>query len=173
MQYFEKEDVVACLEQTTMFTGGQFMPDRELDGNVFPEVFCIEDIHCMRREDDRYECRAMLYHDQAGITVAFDTAEPDTALKPGCFVSVDWLATAHSEHGAVKVGGLCVRDCTASGFNPFRSVPHSWCVDRHQIECARDLWDASSRQLRKLLFATFWNGLHVRSASGGAGAYER
>lgn len=156
-----------------MFTGEQFMTDREFDGNVFPEVFCIEDIHCMGRKGGGYEYRATLYHDQAGITVMFSAAEPDTALKPGCFVSVDWMATASSERGAVKVGGLCVRDCTASGFNPFRSVPHSWCVDRHQIECARDLWDASSRQLRKLLFATFWNGLHARHAIGGNGVCDQ
>lgn len=143
------------------------MADIKFDGNVFPEVFCIEDIHCARSVGGGYICRATLYHDCACINVAFSAERRDSRLKQGCFVSVEWLPEAISEHGAVRVGGLRTRDFAASGFNPFRSVPHNWCADRHQVECARDLWDASSQQLRRLLFETFWNGLHARR--GGAG----
>lgn len=142
------------------------MPGNGLEEVVFPEVFCIENIHCERQEYGGYECRAMLYHDRASITVIFHAAERNERFRRGRFVSVEWLPDVVSDHGAVRVSGLCARDCTASGFNPFQSVPHAWCVDRHQIECARDLWDASSQQLRKLLFETFWNGLHVRQGKG-------
>lgn len=148
------------------------MPNSGFDGKVFPEVFCIEDIHCARRNDGGYDCRAALYHDRASITVTFNAAQRDSQLRRGRLVSVEWLPEVTSDHGAVKVGSLCVRDCAASGFNPFQSVPHSWCEDRHQIECARDLWDSSSQQLRKLLFETFWNRLHAQRPTGG-GVCER
>lgn len=141
------------------------MPNSGYD--VFPEVFCIEDIRCVRREGGTCDCHATLYHDRASIAVVFNVAERNAQLVRGRFVSVDWLPNAVSEHGEVRVGGLQVRDCSACGFNPFQSVPHSWCVDRHQVECARDLWDASSQQLRKLLFRTFWGELHAKY--GGAG----
>jgi 3'-5' exoribonuclease len=143
------------------------MPNAMFDGDAFPEVFCIEDIRCSRREGGGYGCRATLYHDRASISVAFGIVQRDPESMRGRFVSVEWLPEAISDHGAVSVGGLCVRDHTASGFNPFRSVPHSWCADRHQIECARDLWESSSQPLRKLLFETFWNELHARPGAGG------
>lgn len=149
------------------------MPNSGFDGNVFPEVFCIEEIHSVRLDSGGYECRATLYHDRASITVIFSAAQRNSAFRRGRFVSVDWLPEVISEHGAVRVGGLCARDFAASGFNPFQSVPHSWCVDRHQIECARDLWDSSSQQLRKSLFETFWTGLHARHANDGGGVCER
>lgn len=145
------------------------MPNKMFDGDVFPEVFCIEDIHCSRRADGGYDCRAMLYHDRVSISVAFRTARRDPKLRRGRFVSIEWLPEAVSDHGAVRVDGLCVRDHAASGFNPFRSVPHSWCADRHQIECARDLWESSSQPLRKLLVETLWDGLHARRGAGGRG----
>ena len=143
------------------------MPNAMFDGDVFPEIFCIEDIRCSRREGGGYDCRATLYHDRASISVAFGITQRDPELKRGRFVSVEWLPETISDHGAVRIGGLCVRDYAASGFNPFRSVPHSWCADRHQIECARDLWESSSQQLRKLLFETFWHELHARRGAGG------
>jgi 3'-5' exoribonuclease len=145
------------------------MPNSRFDGNAFPEVFCIEDIRCARRVNGGYDCRATLYHDRASISVTFSVAQRNPRFRRGRFVSVEWLPEVISDYGAVKVAGLCARDCAASGFNPFQSVPHSWCVDRHQIECARDLWDFSSQQLRKLLFETFWNGLHARRPTGGGG----
>ncbi|HZW24772.1 MAG TPA: hypothetical protein VFF26_04735 [Gallionella sp.] len=143
------------------------MPNVMFDGDAFPEVFCIEDIRCSRQEGGGYDCRATLYHDRASISVVFGIVQRDPMLRRGCFVSVEWLPEAISDHGAVRVAGLCARDYAASGFNPFRSVPHSWCVDRHQIECARDLWESSSQQLRKLLFKTFWHELHARRGAGG------
>jgi len=149
------------------------MPNNGFDGNVFPDVFCIEEIHCVRVDGGGYDCRVTLYHDRASISVEFAAAQRDPKLRRGRFVSVEWLPETISDHGAVRIGGLCVRDCAASGFNPFQSVPHSWCVDRHQIECARDLWDSSSQQLRKLLFETFWRGLHARHTIDGGGACER
>lgn len=140
------------------------MPDNMLETNAFPEVFCLEDIRCVRGESGGYDCRATLYHDSASLTVSFTAAARDPRIRRGSFVTVSWLPTASSDHGALKVDGLVVRDCVDSGFNPFQSVPHAWCADRHQIECARDLWDASSARLRKLLLATFWRGLHARHA---------
>lgn len=138
------------------------MDDRKFEGNAFPEVFCIESIRCTPGKAGGYDCRAMLYHDRASITVSFKVVQRDPHLKKGRLVSVAWRPVISSDHGAVKIDGLVMRDAAVSGFNPFQSVPHTWCVDRHQVECARDLWDASSKQLRKLLFTTFWSGLRAR-----------
>lgn len=144
------------------------MDDREFGASALPEVFCIESIRCIPGKAGGYDYRATLYHDRASITVSFNVAQRDSHLKKGRLVSVTWPSIISSDRGAVRVDGLVMRDCTVSGFNPFQSVPHAWCVDRHQVECARDLWDASSQQLRKLLFATFWNGVRSgRSAARG------
>ena len=69
-----------------------------------------------------------------------------------------------------RIEEFVVHECAACGFNPFQSVSHRWCVDLRCIECARDLWDSSPQQLRKLLFETFWNGLHARRPSGSSGS---
>lgn len=142
------------------------MQNARFDAKAFPDVFCLEEISHTQCESGCYDYRATLYHDRASIFVTFIAVQPDLQLRRGCFVSVDWLPTVNSNHGAVKVGGPVVRSCATSNFNPFQSVPHTWCVDRHQIECARDLWEVSSKQLRKMLIATFWNGLGVRRSVG-------
>jgi hypothetical protein len=132
--------------------------------SFFPEVFSIEDIRCSSGKVGGYDYRATLCHDRATVTVSFNRAHRDARLRKGSFVSVNWLPAACCDHGAVKVGGLALRKWTANGFNPFMSVPHNWGTGRRQIECARDLWDASSRQLRKLLFDNFWNSLLPKRA---------
>lgn len=129
---------------------------------IFPEVFCIEDIHWVRRAGG-YDCHVVLYHDRVSLSVAFGAERRDTRLRRGRLVSVEWLPEIISERGEVRVGGLSMRTCSVNGFNPFQSVPHDWKVDRHQIECARDLWDVSSQHLRKLLLRTFWHGWQARS----------
>lgn len=127
--------------------------------HVFPRIFCLEDIQCLPSDTGGFSCRATLYHDQACITVSFNCPEHDPALKNGEFVSVRWLPAMHSNHGAIQVAGLTVlnsltKDFNPKKFNPFLTVPHSWSVDRHLINCARDLWGISSKEMQRLLFAT-------------------
>ena len=127
--------------------------------NVFPQIFCLEDIQCSPVDTGGFNYRATLYHDQACITVSFNGTERDPNLKNGEFVSVRWLSAMQSDHGAIQVAGLIVlnypmKDFNPKNFNPFQSVPHTWSVDRHLINCARDLWGISSQEMQRLLFST-------------------
>ncbi|OGS86149.1 MAG: hypothetical protein A2061_00040 [Gallionellales bacterium GWA2_59_43] len=63
-----------------------------------------------------YYCRATLYHDRASIFVVFAAGQRDPQPRRGRFVSVEGLTEVHSDHSAVKVAGLCERDCASSGF---------------------------------------------------------
>jgi hypothetical protein len=64
------------------------MPDSVFD--VFPAVFCIEDIRCVRGDGGTYDCHATIYHDRASIAVVFNAIERSAQLRRGRFVSVDW-----------------------------------------------------------------------------------
>ena len=127
--------------------------------NVLPGLFCIEDIQCSTCDTESFNYRATLYHDQACITVSFNCAERDPNLGNGEFVTVCWLPEMRSDGGAIQVAGLTVLgypsgNSARRNFNPFLSVPHTWSVDRHLINCARDLWDISSKEMRQLLIAS-------------------
>ena len=134
--------------------------------DVFPEVFCLEDIQCTPNDTGGYSYRAALYHDQACITVSFDCAQRDPQLKKGRFVSVRWLSSMQSDHGAIHVAGLTACCSSIKDFNPFLTVPHTWSIDRHLINCARDLWDVSSNEMRRLLLATFMGELRTQGSNG-------
>ena len=121
---------------------------------VFPRIFCLEDIQCTADDIKGVNYRAILYHDLACITVSFDSTARIPELKNGAFVSIRWLPRAKSEHGAIRVAGLNVLNCSAKNFNPFLIVPHTWSIDRHLVDCARGLWDISSKEMRQLLFTT-------------------
>lgn len=126
--------------------------------SLFPGIFCLEDIQCISGYTGGVNYRATLYHDRACITVSFNGAECDQNLENGKFVSVRWLPDMHSDHGAIQVAGLTVqsgstRNLNLKNFNPFLTVPHTWNVDRHLINYARDLWSISSKAKRQLLFA--------------------
>jgi hypothetical protein len=60
----------------------------------------------------------MLYHDRVSISVTFSVAQRNPLFRRGRFVFVEWLPEVLSDYGAVKVAGLCARDCADSGFTP-------------------------------------------------------
>jgi hypothetical protein len=126
---------------------------------VFPRIFCVEDLQCKVADKKGYDYRATLYHDQACITVSFNSLKRVPDLLIGRLAQVRWLPTMHSNHGAIQVAGLTLHNAMANetnsrNFNPFKIVPHTFCVDRHLVNCARDLWDISSKEMRQLLFDT-------------------
>jgi len=126
---------------------------------VFPRIFCLEDIQWTACDTQGFNYRATLYHDQACITVSFNYTKHDPNLVTGKFVSVRWKPVMHSDHGAIQVAGLTMLNGSVKKFNPkninpFLIVPHTWSVDRHLINCARDLWGISSKEMRQLLFDT-------------------
>lgn len=127
--------------------------------NVLPGIFCLESIQYSPDGTEGLSCRAALYHDRACITVSFNCAERNPNLENGEFVAVRWLPEMHSDSGAIQVAGLTalnypLKNSTRNNLNPFMSVPHTWHVDRHLINCARDLWDISSKEMRQLLIAS-------------------
>jgi len=123
----------------------------KIERQEFPKVFCIDDIQCVPSATGGYDYRAGLYHNYACITVFFNAAQRDLRLKKGAFVSIDWTNAIQSVSGAIKVAGLNVRGCSIFDFNPFLSVPRTWSMDRHLINCARDLWDIAPKALRRML----------------------
>lgn len=129
--------------------------------DLFPRIFCIEEIQRSTDDAGRMNCRATLYHDQACVTVVFNNVDSGHDFEKGEFVSVCWLPDMHSEHGAIQVAGLTVlnsstKNSSLKDFNPFLTVPHTWDVDRHLIDLARELWDISSKVKRQRLFAAFF-----------------
>ena len=126
---------------------------------MFPRIFCIEDFQCTATDTDRHDYRVTLYHDQACITVSFNCAERDPDLTIGKLVKVRWKPVMRSAQGAIQIDGLTLLkdsmpDFDPNNFNLFRTVPHSSCIDRHLINCARDLWDISSHEMRQRLLDT-------------------
>ncbi|MDD2914821.1 MAG: hypothetical protein PHP70_05825 [Gallionella sp.] len=128
--------------------------------DVFPGIFCLEDIQCAPCDTAGFNYRATLYHDQACITVSFNCNEFDPSLETGQLVSVRWLPVTQSTQGAIQVGGLTALKVSAKNINPenfnqFPNMPHTFkSVDRHLSNCARNLWHISSKEMRQMLFAT-------------------
>ena len=128
--------------------------------DIFPKIFCLEDIRCAPLDTTGFNYRATIYHDQACITVSFNCAEFDPSLETGQLVSVRWLPTMQSEHGAIQVAGLTAlkvsaKDINPENLNPLLCIPHTLkSVDRHLSNCAQNLWHISSKEMRQKLFAT-------------------
>ncbi len=122
---------------------------------VFPKIFCIENLQC--QQGVSFDYRATLYHDQACMTVSFNSAKRELKLTPGKLVSIRWLPQMCSNQGAIRVAGLTLHKVAAAMFNqenhnPFMLVPHRPDMDRHLIDCARDLWNISSKPMRQQLY---------------------
>ena len=135
------------------------MRNKKNSKNVFPWVFRLEDIQCSPGDAGGFNYRAALYHDQVCMMVSFSCDKRASGLKNGALVSVRWLPDLQSLHGAVQIAGLTLMNYPAKNFqqnyfNPFQTVPHTWNIDRHLVDCACGLWDVSSKELRQLLFAT-------------------
>lgn len=126
--------------------------------NLFPGIFCLEDIQCLPCDTGGVRYRATLYHDSACVTVMFDCKQCEPHCKKGAFVSVRWLPDTQSIHGAIQVDGLTALNASADGyfnvknFNPFLTVPRTWEIDRNLVNFTRELWGISSKAKRKLLF---------------------
>lgn len=124
--------------------------------HVMPEIFCLEDVQCSPDEEGRFNYRATLYHDQGCITVSFNCSEFDPTLENGQFVSVRWLPDMRSNQGEIQVAGITALNYSAKDFSQGSfCVPHSWkSVDRHLINCARNLWLISSKEMQQMLCDT-------------------
>jgi hypothetical protein len=124
--------------------------------DVIPKIFCLEDIQCSPDDAGGFSYRANLYHDQTSITVSFNCREFDASLENGQFISVRWLPEMRSDQGAIQVAGLTALNYSAKEFpSGSFSVPHNWkSVDRHLINCARNLWIISSKEMQQMLCAT-------------------
>jgi hypothetical protein len=124
--------------------------------DVMPGIFCLEDIQCSPNDAGGFNYRATLYHDRACITVSFNCSEFDPTLENGRFISVHWLPEMQSNHGAIQIAGLTALNYSAKDFYPGSfSVPRTWrSVDRHLINCARNLWLISSKEMQQMLCVT-------------------
>ncbi len=130
------------------------MPNSGFDGKVFPEAFCTGDVHCVRRDDGSYGCRAMPYRDHVAMRCEERAIRFVATYLPGERGQITKCFSVHADFMA--------QPTAVFRFTPFRSVPYKWCADRLQIECARDLRESSSRQSRKLLLEIFKIELHAQ-----------
>ncbi|MDH4215381.1 MAG: hypothetical protein OEV23_00565 [Gallionella sp.] len=135
------------------------MHDKKNIWRAFPGIFRQEDIQCLPGEVGGFSFRTSLYHDRASIAVSFNYRKRNPGLKSGALASLRRLPEMQPHQGAVQVAGLTVLDYPAKNLhqkhqNSFQTVPHSWGVDRRQVDCACGLWDVSSKDLRRLLFST-------------------
>lgn len=137
------------------------MRNNKNEHDLFPKVFCIADIKCTPCVEG---CcyRAVLQHDSACLTVTFNAVRLDPRLKEGSFVSIRWLPSTRSEHGAIQIVGLSARAGTTKNFNPFVTVPHTLGADRRLIEFARNLWDTAPKAMRRLLMDAFQDRVHMQ-----------
>lgn len=141
------------------------MRNNKNEYGLLPKIFCIADIKC-KSDDEGCWYRAVLHHDSACITVSFNAAKRDPKLKEGSFVSIRWLPSIRSEHGAIQVAGLTARSCAAKNFNPFVTVPHTWSVDRHLVSFARNLWNTAPKAMRQMLMAAFLDRMRMHGGGG-------
>lgn len=141
------------------------MRNTKIEQPAFPEVFCVEDIQCMPVIPGRFDYLAVLYHDQACISVSFSADQPNPRLKTGCYVSINWAEAIQSNHGSIKVDGLKVLSCMECGFNPFLNVPYRWKMNRHLVNCARNVWDMAPQAPRRMLMAILASHFACREAA--------
>ena len=141
------------------------MRNNKNEHDLFPRIFCLANISCSS-DDEGCRYRAVLHHDSACLTVSFNTAKRDPMLKQGGFVSIRWLPSIHSEHGAIQVAGLTARSCAAKNLNPFLTVPHTVGADRRLIDFVRNLWNNAPRTMRRLLMAAFLDRMRMQGGGG-------
>lgn len=102
--------------------------------------------------------RAVLFHEQASLTVEWVTRHVDVRLTAGSLVSVRWLGRPVSRGGAIRISRIVLLDRPDPALNPFDTIPTSWVVERDLVKRAAALWELLPRPFRHLFNAIFWRG---------------
>lgn len=101
--------------------------------------------------------QATLYHDDAELRVAWNSAFVDSRLKRGCYVALRG-ARHDPADGGLHIDRLERIDKPLATLNPFQTVPPSWFSDRDAIQRAGKLWAQLDRPLQHLFNAVMWDG---------------
>lgn len=123
-----------------------------------PPIFRVQSIE--RHPDVHGDIlnRAVLFHEQASLSVEWLTRHADIRLTRGSLVSIRWLGRPASCDGHVRISRLVLLERPEAETNLFDLVPHGWVADRELVARASALWEGLPRGFRHLFNAMFWDG---------------
>lgn len=123
-----------------------------------PPIFRVQSIE--RHPDVHGDIlnRAVLFHEQASLSVEWLTRHADIRLTRGSLVSIRWLGRPASCDGHVRITRLVLLERPEAETNLFDLVPHGWVADRELVARASALWEGLPRGFRHLFNAMFWDG---------------
>lgn len=123
-----------------------------------PPIFRVQSIE--RHPDVHGDIlnRAVLFHEQASLSVEWLTLHADIRLTRGSLVSIRWLGRPASCDGHVRITRLVLLERPEAETNLFDLVPHGWVADRELVARASALWEGLPRGFRHLFNAMFWDG---------------
>ena len=137
-------------------------PMHPLDLAGMPQVFRVTAIEQDMLESGTVET-AILFHEQAALTVRYGTDPTTRPIAIGDLVSPRWLNPTTSESGALNIRYLLPVDRPNADENLFLSVPHEWVRDRGLLREAASLMQALPLPYRHLFNAIFWDGGRFQS----------
>ncbi|MDI6749501.1 MAG: HD domain-containing protein [Rhodocyclaceae bacterium] len=133
-------------------------PVTDLLPQKLPPIFRIQSIERLPMPNGNVLTRASLYHDQAGLKVAWLARHPDIRLVQGSLASIRWLGQPLSVEGHVRISRLVLIERPEPEVDLFRTVPHLWVKDRALLCRASLLWERLPRAFRHLFNALLWDG---------------
>lgn len=102
--------------------------------------------------------RAVLFHEQASLSVEWLTRHADIRLVRGSLASIRWLGRPVCCDGYIRISRLVLLERPEAAANLFSLVPRSWVSDRELVVRASALWEGLPRGFRHLFNAMFWDG---------------
>ncbi|MBE7423133.1 MAG: HD domain-containing protein [Zoogloeaceae bacterium] len=132
-------------------TSGDPVPDK------LPPIFRVQSIERHPGAHGDILNRAVLFHEQASLSVEWLTRHADIRLTRGSQVSIRWLGRPASCDGHVRISRLVLLERPEAETNLFDLVPHGWVADRELVARASALWEGLPRGFRHLFNAMFWD----------------
>ena len=100
---------------------------------------------------------AHLYHDQAAVSVTWDTTKVDERLSAGSLVSPRWSNKPLSEQGYLQIQRLLPVERASMHVNLFDTIPYEWMQERSKLKEAKVLMDLLPESFKCLFNAIFWD----------------
>lgn len=127
-----------------------------------PRIYRLQSIERLPFNEECRMNRAVLFHEQASLSVEWLSERTDVRLVVGTLVSIRWLGRPTSHGGAIRISRLVPMQRPEVEVNIFETVPWRWAKDRELLKRAARLWETLSPPFRMLFNVTLWEADRFR-----------
>jgi 3'-5' exoribonuclease len=122
-----------------------------------PTLFRIESLIRHPLPDGTLSQRAVLFHDQASLSVTWTSRQADPRLFEGGLASPRYCRSGTCSDGAIGISRLVAIEKAIQSQNLFQTVPMAWVPNRDLLRRASCLFNLLSPPYQELLNGVLWD----------------